>query len=217
MGGLVRLIRSFAPLFAVLVLAAANPPASFAQESYPAAASPEAAAASSFLADYLAEIDRVRGQIAALAEAMPQETHTWRPVEGVRSAGEVYLHMAFGNYLLLRVAGYATPADLADQLEVAKLQAWDTATSEKAAIAERLSRSFDHLRSTVAAIPADELDSRVEFFGKTPTKRQLLLILLGHLHEHLGQSIAYARMNGVVPPWTAAQQQATAAQSEGGD
>ena len=210
-------IRSFAPLFAVLALAAASPPATSAQESYPAATSPQSVAASPFLADYLAEIDRVRGQIQALAEAMPQETHDWRPGEGVRSAGEVYLHMAFGNYLLPRVAGYAPPAELADHREVAKLQAWDTSTTDKEEIAEILARSFDHLRATADGIPDAELEDTVEFFGQTPTKRQLLLIVLGHLHEHLGQSIAYARVNGVVPPWTAAQQAARPQDAERSD
>ena len=195
-------------LLAVLAAVAPCPPAALAEEPSPPAADAGEAASPAFLGDYLIEVDRVREQIVALAAAMPQEAYVWRPAEGVRSVSEVYLHLAFANYMLPSVAGYAPPAALADQLGVAKIQAWDTATTDKAAVAERLSRSFDHLRSTVEGIAEADLEAKVDFFGQTPTKRQVLLIALGHLHEHLGQSIAYARMNGVAPPWTAAQQEA---------
>jgi len=193
-----RLLRPLAPLLALLTVIAVVPPAALAEEP----ASP------AFVADYLNELDRVQQQIEALAEAMPPKTYTWRPSDEVRSVSEVYLHMAFANYLLPSVAGYAVPEDLQDQLGVDKIQAWDTSTTDKEAVAERLARSFEHLRSTVAGISDADLEVTVEFFGQTPTRRQMLLLILGHLHEHLGQSIAYARMNGVVPPWTAAQQEA---------
>lgn len=208
------------PLALVVMLAAFAPcpPAALAEEPAAAAAAPESASAPpEFIADYLAEVDRVREQIVALAGATPQEVYTWRPAEGVRSTSEVYLHIAFANYMLPAVAGQAPPADLADQLGVDKIQAWDTATTDKAAVAERLGRSFDHLRSTVAGFSEEDLGATVEFFGQTPTKRQMLLLALGHLHEHLGQAIAYARMNGVVPPWSAAQQEAMREAAEGGD
>ena len=215
-------MRSFRPstlpfaLFALGLLAVAAPaPAALAAEDSPPAAAAEESAPPTFLGDYLAEVDRVREQILALAGAMPQEVYTWRPAEGVRSTSEVYLHIAFANYMLPAVAGYAPPADLADQLGIDKIQAWDTATTDKAAVAERLSRAFDHLRSTVEGVAEADLDAKVEFFGQMWTKRQLLLVVLGHLHEHLGQAIAYARMNGVVPPWSAAQQEAQREAAEG--
>jgi uncharacterized damage-inducible protein DinB len=196
-----------------LLALAAPAPAAFAEE--PSAPAVQEEAPPAFLDDYLAEVDRVREQILALAGAMPQEVYAWRPAEGVRSTSEVYLHLAFANYMLPAVAGYAPPADLADQLGIDKIQSWDTATTDKAAVAGRLSRSFDHLRSTVEGISEADLGATVEFFGQTPTKRQILLLALGHLHEHLGQAIAYARMNGVVPPWSAAMQEAQREAAEG--
>jgi uncharacterized damage-inducible protein DinB len=215
-----RSFRPYAPLLALLAVAVAFlPAAARAEEPTASAESSEMAASSGFVDDYLSELDRVRQQIESLAAAMPQKTYTWRPSDEVRSVSEVYLHMAFANYMLPSVAGYAPPADLKDQLGVDKLHAWDTATTDKGAVAERLSRSFDHLRSTVAGITDADLEEPVEFFGQEATKRQMLMLALGHLHEHLGQSIAYARMNGVVPPWTAAQQEAQrkAAEESGGD
>lgn len=218
-------MRSFRPYpmpFAVLALLAAValcPAAGFAQEAAEPAVEGAEAAQPPFLGDFLIEVDRVQTQIFALAEAMPQEVFNWRPAEGVRSAGEVYLHIAFGNYGLLAVSGHAPPAEVADQIAVDKIRAWDTSTTDKAAITAKLSSSFDHLRSTVSGLGEADLETPVDFFGQTPTKRQMLLLLLGHLHEHLGQQIAYARMNGVAPPWTAAQQEAMrrAAEAQGGD
>lgn len=203
-------------LLALFAVVAPCPPAALAEEAS-APAAEAAAPAATFLGDYLNEVDRVREQILALASAMPKESYTWRPAEGVRSVSEVYLHIAFANYMLPAVAGYAVPADLADQLGIDKIQAWDTSTTDRAAVAEKLSRSFDHLRSTIAGLSEADLEATVEFFGQTPTKRQMLLLALGHMHEHLGQSIAYARMTGVTPPWSAAQQEAMReAQKAGG-
>jgi uncharacterized damage-inducible protein DinB len=215
-----RSFRPYVPLLALLAVAVAFLPATAqAQEPAASAESSEMVASSGFVDDYLAEFDRVRQQIESLAAAIPQKTYTWRPSDEVRSVSEVYLHMAFANYMLPGIAGYPPPADLKDQLGVDKLHAWDTATTDKGVVAERLSRSLDHLRSTVAGISAEELEGNVEAFGQTLTRRQVLMLALGHLHEHLGQSIAYARMNGVVPPWTAAQQEAQrkAAEESGGD
>lgn len=202
-------IWPFALLLALLMGVVSTPSAVFAQDTKPAD-SDEAAMASppAFIEDYLQEFDRVQQQILSLAEAMPAEKYTWRPSEGVRSVSEVYLHTAFANFMLPSVAGHAVPADLADKLGIDKIQSWDTQTTDKAAVNAQVSRSFGHLRSVVSGITAADLDTMVEFFGQKATTRQLLMLALGHLHEHLGQSIAYARMNGIAPPWSQAQQQA---------
>jgi len=163
--------------------------------------------ATGFVGDYLMQLDAVQKQILSLENAMPQEKFTWRPSEGVRSVSEVYLHIAFANYLLTKFAGYDPPADVASQVDLNYLSKWDASTTDKTAIAERVTKSFDHLRSTVAKISDTDLESKVEFFGQMLTKRNMMLTALSHLHEHLGQSIAYARMNGVVPPWSAGEQQ----------
>jgi len=160
-----------------------------------------------FISDYLMQIDEVQKQILSLENAVPQEKFGWRPAEGVRSIGEAYNHIAFGNYLLLKFQGFDPPSDVAPMIDVTKLNDWDSSAKDKAAIADRLTKSFDHLRGLVARMSEADLETKTEFFGQTMTRRNMLLSALSHLHEHLGQSIAYARMNGVVPPWTVEQQQ----------
>jgi uncharacterized damage-inducible protein DinB len=55
----------------------------------------------------------------------------------------------------------------------------------------------------VEAVPAGQLDDAADLFGWQATKRAALTGMVAHMHEHLGQAIAYARMNGVMPPWSA--------------
>jgi uncharacterized damage-inducible protein DinB len=160
---------------------------------------------SGFIADLLAQLDRVKGQIVSLEGAVPQDKFGWRPAEGVRSISEVYLHIADGNYLLANAAGLKAPFDnktLMDQ------KAREGATTDKAKIAEALNASFVWTKGAVAKLTNADLEKTVDFFGGKVTIRNVLLTLLSHTHEHLGQSIAYARSNGVVPPWSAEMQEA---------
>lgn len=157
---------------------------------------------SGFLADYLGQLDYVQKEIMALEQAIPQEKFTWRPAEGVRSIGEVYAHIAFGNYIILNNAGIKPPADV----NLKGGEKGDGATTDKAKIAEMLKKSFEHARAAATKVSEADLDKMVNMFGRQVTVRNVFITVLDHLHEHLGQSIAYARMNGVVPPWTAERQ-----------
>ena len=154
---------------------------------------------SAFIGDLLGQLDRVKGQIMALENAVPQDKATWRPAEGVRSISEVYLHIAGSNYFLVSFTGVKPPAN--SRID-------EKSTTDKAKIADALKTSFEWTKSEVAKFTDDDLEKKVDFFGQKATVRNVLLTLLSHLHEHLGQSIAYARTNGVVPPWTEEQQAA---------
>ena len=72
--------------------------------------------------------------------------------------------------------------------------------TKKADVIAELKRSFEHLRNAVNA--TSDLEKPVKMFGTQTTHRGVLVTVLSHLHEHLGQSVAYARINGVVPPWS---------------
>ncbi len=158
-----------------------------------------------FRADLIGQLAYVEKQILDLENATPDAKMTWRPNKEVRSISEVYSHTAFSNYMLAKFAGapppegmvIATPADA---------KKWETATTDKKAIREQVTKSFDFVKSAVKTMSDADLEKEVNFFGQKMTARSVLLALLSHAHEHLGQSIAYARMVGVVPPWSAAQQ-----------
>lgn len=156
-----------------------------------------------FINDFLGDLSDVEEKLVSLEGAVPQEKFTWRPGEGVRSISEVYRHIAMGNYLFLKLMGYEPPAEANFHMDLKK---WDTETTDKAAIASVMKASFDHLRNVAGNISSADLEKKVNLFGNEVTIRGGLIEALGHLHEHLGQSIAYARMNAIVPPWTTAQQ-----------
>ncbi len=159
---------------------------------------------SGFIADLLGQLDRVKGQVVSLEGAVPQDKFSWRPMEGVRSISEVYLHIADGNYLLANAAGLKAPFDNTTLMDE---KSRDARTTDKAKIAEALNASFDWTKSAIAKLTNADLEKKVDFFGSKMTVRNVLITLLNHTHEHLGQSIAYARSNGVVPPWTAKEQE----------
>jgi uncharacterized damage-inducible protein DinB len=161
-----------------------------------------AAPKAGFRADILRQLDDVQQKIVDLAAAVPAEKYSWRPAEGVRSVSEVYVHIAGSNYFFMTFLGIKPPMKMDPGME--------KSVTDKAEIARMMKPSFDHVRSTILGLSDKDLDKTTEMFGSTSTFRNVLITELTHLHEHLGQSIAYARVNGVVPPWTAAEQAAAA-------
>ena len=140
------------------------------------------------------EFEHAAQRISLLAEAIPADKFAWQPGPGVRSTAEVCMHIGIGNYLLLSQAGVKS-AD-----EFAKLGAeHEKAVTAKDEVIEFMKGSFIAVRT---AVPTLERTTPVKFFGRDSTVDAVLLRLLVHNHEHMGQLIAYARMNGVVPPWS---------------
>lgn len=165
-----------------------------------------------FITDLLGNLEHVQGQVMALEEAVPQDKYTWRPMEGVRSIGEVYRHIAGGNYLILKIMGVEPPADVNFTMDEKK---WDSGTMDKKAVAALLKASFDHAKTSLSKMTEADLGQKVDFFGNEMTKRAAAMFVVSHVHEHLGQSIAYARMNSIVPPWTAAEMAKQAEKDKG--
>jgi uncharacterized damage-inducible protein DinB len=144
-----------------------------------------------FRAEFFANLDDVEHKLISLAEETPANKFSWRPARGVRSISEVYMHIAGSNYFLPTFVGAEAPREEGDL---------EKKITSKAQVITELRRSFEHLRT--AAQNSGDLEAPVKMFGSQTTRRGVLLTILNHLHEHLGQSIAYARMNGVVPPWS---------------
>jgi uncharacterized damage-inducible protein DinB len=160
--------------------------------------SAKAKAPSGFRGEFLTQWDDFSKKIVSLAEAMPVEKYSWRPGEGVRSVGEVFTHVAGGNFWFLQMIGVQPPAGV-DTKRIDSL-------TEKEEIVEVLKESCEYVRQAVLNTSDADLNKPVKIFGRQGTVREVFFTIAAHQPEHLGQSIAYARMNGVVPPWTAERQ-----------
>jgi uncharacterized damage-inducible protein DinB len=161
-------------------------------------------AGSGFQTDLVGHIEYVQKEIMDLENAIPDNKMSWRPAKGVRSVSEVYAHLAFSNFMIAQVAGIKLPEGITIT-GPADAEKWEKTLTGKKELTERLVRSFDFLKASVKDLSDADLERSVEFFGHPMTVRSLFMLILSHQHEHLGQSIAYARMVGVVPPWTAAR------------
>lgn len=133
-------------------------------------------------------------RILQLAEAMPADTYSWRPMEGVSSVGEVYLHIAQYNFSTMGALGISPP-------EGVDLESINSITG-KEEIVEILGQSIEFVTSEVQNLPNSKLAEMTEMYGRPVTGQAVLVMMLTHMSEHVGQSIAYARMNEVVPPWS---------------
>jgi uncharacterized damage-inducible protein DinB len=162
-------------------------------------------------AELISQLMFAQSRLLDLEGAFPQKDFTWRPAEGVRSVSEAFLHAAGSNYLTLKACGYKVPAGVGDDWEN---DSWEKMTTDKAKIADVIKKSFDAIIEGVKTMPEKDFDRQISMFGMDFTIRNFMISMIAHLHEHLGQEIAYARMNGVVPPWTAKQQMQQKAMKE---
>lgn len=179
-------------LISMLALATLASPALAHDHDAPAAA---AAKGGAVKAEILRQIEDAEKKLLALAEATPAAKFGWRPAEKVRSTGEVFLHVAGGNYYLPTLWGTKTPEGI-------NMQAIEKDGADKAKVIAAMKKSFDHARKAVQSATDADLDRTVKLFDHNGTVREGLMLLANHAHEHLGQSIAYARMNGIAPPWS---------------
>lgn len=157
-----------------------------------------ATATSTVQSELLGDLGNLREKYMRLADAMPESDYGWRPADGVRSVSEVYMHVAAANIGLVgRVMGTDPPMGV---------EAWygddPEAVTDKATVVAALGASFDYLAEAIEATSGDAWGQDIELLGPTSV-RGAMTFTLAHCHEHLGQSIAYARVNGVVPPWSA--------------
>src|SRR3954466_8962797 len=146
---------------------------------------------------YLADLDTLHAKITALAIAIPEDKYTWRPAAGVRSIAEVLTHVVHEFYYFVPTSvGGAPPADFGPQQAAEKRL---SAITKKSQILDELAKSWSHTRAQVGSVDAAHLTGTYKPWGTTIDNATLLMA--GDLHEHLGQLIAYARVNGVKPPW----------------
>lgn len=146
----------------------------------------------------LQDLQLIQKRFADLAEAIPPAKLTWRPTEGVRSFSEVFLHVASLNFSLASKFGAAPAPDFVEEN-------YEKSTTDKAKIISQINQSFDYVRAAIEKRSNDDLRKIVKEFGPEASEGDVIYAIVAGAHEHLGQAVAYARMNGIVPPWTAAQ------------
>lgn len=144
---------------------------------------------------YEGEWGHVSRQLIALAEATPSEKYAWRPAPGVRSAGEVYMHIAISNFWLLSVTGPKIPSDITSS-------DMEKTVTEKAEIIGYLKRSLEAVKKAHANLKPQDLQRAVKVANRSANVEGMYLRIIVHANEHMGQLIAYARMSGIAPPWT---------------
>ena len=143
---------------------------------------------------YDGEWRHVSSQLIALAEATPEEKFSWRPAPGVRSTSEVYMHIASANFYLLSVTGPKMPADLKEDAE--------KMVTSKAEVIAWLKRSLEAVKQAHLSETPKDLQRKVHIADRDSTVDWMYLRIIIHANEHMGQLVAYARMTGVVPPWS---------------
>lgn len=144
---------------------------------------------------YDGEWGHVSRQLVALAEAIPADKYAWRPAPGVRSTSEVFMHIALANFYLLSVTGPPMPSEI-------KSNEMEKTVTSKPEVIQWLKRSLDAVKNARAAIKPGDLQRHVKVQNRDATVDGMYLRIIVHANEHMGQLVAYARMNGIVPPWS---------------
>jgi uncharacterized damage-inducible protein DinB len=143
------------------------------------------------------EWGHVSRQLIALAEATPAEKFAWRPAAGVRSMSEVYMHIVLANFYLLSVTGPKMPAEI-------KTAEMEKNVTAKAEVVDWLKRSLEAVKTARASLKPGDLQRKVKIADRDAPVEGMYLRIIVHANEHMGQLIAYCRMNGIAPPWSKA-------------
>ena len=184
-------MRRIAPVFFLLVMTAAAVRVS--AQVYPYRDGTPGI--TGYRSEVMAEVMIQESEFVRLAEAIPADKYTWRPSPDVRNIAEVFLHASAANFNLYKLVGTPTPADV-------DTKTLEQSTTDKAKVITTLKASYAHAKAAIRAMPDADLEKALAWNGGKITERGVLLYIVQHIAQHLGQQIAYARSIGVVPPWT---------------
>jgi uncharacterized damage-inducible protein DinB len=155
-------------------------------------------------AQALLDLQAVNKKCVDLAEALPSDKLAWRPSPDTRSFAEVFLHVAAERYGILSMMGASPPAGF-------KAREFEKSTTEKDRIVEDLNQSWDFANKTIQGMSNADFAKLMPKLGPQANEGDVVYILVADAHEHLGQLVAYARQNGIVPPWTVEREKKKAA------
>ena len=159
-------------------------------------------AAQGWMADMHRDVNDAQKKMIDLAKAMPDASYDWRPAAGVRSVGEVFLHVASDNYMIPIMMGKPAPSETGITSDFATATTFEKRKLPKAQIVAELEASYKHLHQAMGLTTDANAAEMIKFFGQDWSRSRAMVMTVTHLHEHLGQVIAYARSNKVVPPWS---------------
>ena len=152
-------------------------------------------AATDYRDEFMHHFRQSTRKIMSLAEAMPEDLYTWSPGPGVMPVGQVYMHIARYNYFYPETAlGIPAPSDI----DVPNLES----ITDKAKVTKLLRQSVEHVRQHVSRMTTEDLTRTTTLYRRQIAGWAVLFQLLAHMNEHVGQSVSYARTNGIVPPWS---------------
>jgi len=155
------------------------------------------------MGDLTKDVSQVQTKIVGLAKAIPAGAYDWKPSAEVRSTGEVFMHVAADNYFLPAAMGIAPPAATGiNGKDYKTAAAFEQRKMSRDEIIAELDKSFAFLQTSMSGVTDAKLEAPLEVFGQKSTGRAMWVSTTTHLHEHLGQLIAYARSNKVTPPWS---------------
>jgi len=151
--------------------------------------------------ELLVQLADMEKKLVALARAMPEDKYGWKPSPRVRPFGEVIAHISLGNALMAGLAEKTPePADLKARVEEQRRS--ELHPRSKAELVAMLEASFAELRKKLEPLRSGQLSREIKLWGQDNTVRGAYIGIVGHVGEHLGQLISYARMQGVRPPWS---------------
>lgn len=188
--------RNLLAVILVLVGLSAGAIGASAQNSDTTAAADHTAPSYDMKPQALLDLQGVQKKFVDLANAVPDDKFTWRPSADSRSFAEVFLHVAGERYGILGLMGVAPPEGFDGKT-------FEKSTTDKTKIIAELNKSWDFAQKTINAMSNSDFAKLLPKLGPQANEGDVVYILVADAHEHLGQSVAYARENGIVPPWTA--------------
>jgi uncharacterized damage-inducible protein DinB len=147
--------------------------------------------------------ERTKGILLRSAEKMPEENYGFKPVDSVRTYGQIIGHLADAQYLFCSTASGEKNPD--PKIEKTK--------TSKADLVAALKDGFAYCDKVYDSMTDAASTQMVKFFGNDVPKFAVLSINMGHNMEHYGNLVTYMRIKGIVPP-TSEQQGAMPAQKQ---
>jgi len=171
------------------------------QNASPPAETTSSGGGGSVVTDLVADLSTVETKIVDLATAIPENKYNWQP-DSARSVRQVFLHVAADNYLMPAMLGFTPDPATGITTDYATAAAFERRNLPKDSVVAELRKSFAFVKQSLQGVTPSAMAAPVTMFGQPFTGQSGWLLAVTHLHEHLGQLIAYARTNGVKPPWS---------------